>query len=471
MQRGDCKFGVVVFDEPQDPRSGWYAVAGGDADRFSGAHELSTDTIWWTNVAYEHFFRGQTEIWRIPSLKHDKYLVVSHVDTLREWGYDPESADPDFVCRFCSGAFDRVMRNAWRLIRDVFPKTDIRSAFRGRTLREDVRCLLPDLEYPKGPAAEVFQSGKAWEEFSPTLVKPPRGGRRITLRWPRTSYANHLLQTPVPRAPFEWVSRGDMLSKAADKTAYVLNSDRPCVANVALKAIKPEVSEIYVFGSATQKEQRTQREWVAHPEFKHLADMAEVDVRQLWIGREYWVIMPNLPEPVKDFLSDRLAEYSWSVGIVAECLWRASMLGEDKSKAGPIRDGEEKAQTSWQGLWIRSMDKVLMFQHAHQLTQKGHAVTGYGIGWVKCTVPEEDVSQLIADGLQQGLVPVFNDVPEGVFNARNLPWGGDDKTKDLAVLVATRNQNMLWNLDKVPLLPNKAKGPYLASLRQRFMAA
>ena len=104
MQSEDCKFGVVVFDEPQDPRSGWYAVAGGEADRFSGAHELSTDTIWWTNVAYEHFFRGQTEIWRIPSLKHDKYLVVSHVD----WG-SPRARSIDFEASLRSS-------EPWRVI-------------------------------------------------------------------------------------------------------------------------------------------------------------------------------------------------------------------------------------------------------------------------------------------------------------------------------------------------------------------
>ncbi|AOG03145.1 hypothetical protein [Bosea sp. RAC05] len=472
MSEEGRKFGVVIFDDAQDPRGGWYCVAGGAADRFAGAHELSTDTLWWTNISYEHFFRGQNEIWRIPNLRHDKYLVVSHIDVLKEWGHPPDTTDADFTCAFCASAFDRVMRNAWRLISDVFPKIDIESAFRGKTLREDLRCLLPELEYPKGPAAEVFKTGRAWEEFTSTLVKPPRGGRRLMLRRPRLSYAMELLQTPVPRDPFEWISRGDMRSQAADKLDFVLNNTRPCVANVVVRSIQQEVAEIYGFGNAIDKDKRVNREWVAQPEFQIFARYADLDVKSVYIGREYWALMPGMAEPVKDFFTAKYHEYSWAVGVIAECFWRAAMLGEDKNKAGPLRDGEEKAQTSWQGLWIRAADKATMFQCSMRLTERGHAVTGYGLGWVRCTVPEEAVTQFISDGLTLGLVPVFSDVPESAFNIRNLPtWGGDKESAAVATFTVTRNTNMLWNLDKLPLMKPDKQGDYVKRLKERFSRA
>lgn len=467
----DRKFGVVVFDDDQDPGAGWACVANGVARRISGPNELATDTIWWTNISYEMFFR-RTEIWRQPNLRHDKYLVVGPTDVLREWGFDPATHDADFVCTVCAKAFDRIMRLAWRLLSDVNPKMRIEEAFTGKTLREDVRQLLPKLEYPKGEAATVMKSGQAWEEFTATGARWPKGSKWVTLRRPRLSYALEILQTLVPRGPFNYKTRADLRSQSTDRVQYVKDSTQPCMVEVSVHSISPEVAPIYGFGSATDKERRVQRSWVAHPEFILLSRFASVDVRSIWEGHEYYGLVPELAEPVKDFLSDKFTEYSWSAGIIAETLWRSVVLGEDKTRGGPLREGEERAQTSWQGAWLRAADKTVMFSVALRLAELGYSVLSYGLGWVRCAVPEEETIQYIKDGLTFGLIPQLLDVPEGAFNANRIPaWEGDDRSKAFASLTLSRNSNMLWNLDHILLMPRDKRNEFVRHLKQQAKTA
>ncbi len=403
------KFGLVQFDDEQDPGAGWAAVAGQAARRIMGSNELATDTIWWTNIPYDHFYR-RSEAFRNPNLRHDKYLVVSPKDVLKDWGYDPEAVDSHFVCQFGAQAFDRVMRLSWSLLSFKHPKMRIEEAFTGKTLREDLRSLIPELDYPKGEAASVLKSGNAWEEFTATSVRSPKGARWVTLRRPRLSYAMEMLQTPVPRGPFEYRARADLKGNAKARVAQVKAMTEPCMVEVTVNSIQPEVAPIYGFGAAVDKDKRVNRNWVAHPEFSLLTTLAEVDVRSVYVGREYWAMVPDMCEGVSEFLSDKVMELSWSAGVVAECLWRSVPLGEDKSKAGPLRTGEERAMTSWPGVWVRAADKSTMFLLSMRLTELGYAVSSYGLGWVRVSVTDDEVVNLIKDGLTLGLLPSLSEV-------------------------------------------------------------
>lgn len=208
------------------------------------------------------------------------------------------------------------------------------------------------------------------------------------------------------------------------------------------------------------------RNWVAHPELAVLAKFAEIDVKSVWVGKEYGVIAPRLPEAVKDFLSDKHSEFSWTAGIIAETLWRAAGLAEEKGRGGR-GDDEDRAHTSWQGAWLRAADKSAMFLSSMQLTEMGYAVRSYGLGWIRVMVPEESAADLIKDGLSIGLIPQLVDVPEGAFSmSRAVPWGGDQRSQFLAQMTAAGNRTMLWNLDKLPLLDKAERNSMLQGLIQ-----
>jgi hypothetical protein len=458
------QFGLVMFDDDREPSSGWAAVNGGQARRIAGPHELATDVIWWSNVSYEYFFK-KTEIGRVSWLRHDKYLVITPKDVLVEWGYDPKIVGADFVCSFCSSMFHRVMTMAFRLLSDVDPKLRMDTAFVGKTLRDDVRRLVPELDYPKGEAAQVMKTGSAWQEFTRTQIRGGKGARLVKLIRPRLAYAIEMLKTPVPKAPFEWLSRLDLRSKNSDRTKWVMLTDQPCMAEVAITTIDPDIAPLYAFGSAIDQDKKTARNWVAHPELIVLGGFAEIDVKSAWVGSEYYELAPLLPECVKDFLDDKFCDLSWSAGIVAETIWRAAGLPQEKGK-GFAAPGEDKAHASWQGAWLKSADKTAMFLLSKRLTDLGYTVVSYGIGWVMVSVQNEAVADLVKDSLTIGLLPSQGDVPEGLFpKNKRIPWPqGDNQSGMYAHFLATRQTTLLWNLDKLPLLDKDRREVMLQKL-------
>ncbi len=461
------KFGYVSFDSATEPEAGFAAVAGGRVHRISGPNELSTDVIWWSNLSFNDFYK-KTDAWRNPLLRHDKYLVASPSDVLKEWGLDPKEADATQAIPILSEFFSRIMRMSFRLIRDVDPKARMEEVFVGRFLREDFRCILPEAEFPKSEAAEIIKSGHAYQEFTTTGASPIRGAKWIMLRKPRLSYAQEMFHTPVPKGPFEFYGRKEIRSVARDKLKWVVENENPCISEVAIRKIDGDIAPIFGFGNATEKEKRIARSWVAHPELVVMEHFADIDVRSIWMGSEYDLIGPNLPEPVKEFLGSKFTEISWSAGVVAETLWRACALGEEKSA---MLD-DTRAHTSWQGAWLKGADKTNMFLTSMQLTKKGYAVVSYGLGWVRCAVLEEDIPDLIRDGLSLGLLPQMADLPQGLFPSDvKVPWQGDVSSMAFAQFTLTGNRDLLWGCDTIPLLGRKHRKQTFMELMKRFGAS
>lgn len=451
------RFGVVIFDDDSDPISGWsYALGDESPKRISTPDDLSTGVIWWSNINYQTFFK-KTEIWRKTWLRHDKYLVVTHTDVLREWNYDPKEVPPDFICRFVATLFDRIMHISYDLVRQVDPRKKMDQIFMGRTLREDLRCILPEPEYPKSEAASIMQSGQAFEEFTVTGMRPPKDSRFITLRKPRILYALEMLQTPVPKGPFEYMSRADMRKKGGDRVSLIRDMSQPAMVELSVERMAPEMAPVYGFGNATNREKRSLRSWVSHPEFHVLHRLAEIDVKSAWVGDTYSGILAELPDPVKDFLNDKYHDTSWSAGIIAETIWRAATLKEEGWKSSSLKDGDDIAHTSWQGAWLKGADKVSMFLTAFELAKLDYAVLSYGLGWVRCGIQEYQMKDFLNDGLQLGLVPSMKDVPDGLFepNGGSVPWTTDARSRVFAHFTMTKTYNLLWNLDRVPTLQGK----------------
>jgi hypothetical protein len=470
-ERGAKKFGCVLFDDEKEPGAAWAAVNGGEAKRIEGINELATDTIWWSNMTYESFFRA-TEAWRNPWLRHDAYLVVKPKDVLQEWGYPPDLTGPDFTASFASSVFASIMRMAYRLAKECEPRTRMDTLFVGTTLREDLRRLLPEAEYPKGEAATIMKTGQAYAEFTRTTVRGIKGAKVFVLRRPRVSYAMEMLMTPIPKGPFEYLGRQDLRelcakNQSTDRVAWVRGVERPCLVEVAVQQMEADIAPVYGFGNSTDKDKRVPRSWVAHPEFLVMSAFSDLEVRSVWIGKEYTMLNKDWPEPVARFLADKYTEFSWSAGVIAETLWRAAALGEERGRVNKNVPIDERAHTSWRGAWIKAADKTAMFLAARQLTEMGYSTVSYGLGWVSCLVLEDQVQDLIADALTLGLVPKLADVPEGMFEQnQQIPWGGDQRAQMLAQLTMTKEKDMLWNLNKLPLYEPEQRGPMIKKLLQ-----
>lgn len=135
----------------------------------------------------------------------------------------------------------------------------------------------------------------------------------------------------------------------------------------------------------------------------------------------------------------------------------------------PTKPGEDRAQTSWQGAWIKGADKNSMFMTALELSKMDYAVTSYGLGWVQCSVPEESLSAFCRDGLSLGLLPNLSDTPENLVDPQiPVQWGGDKRSHSYAQFLVEKKRDLLWNLDRVPMIKEEKRNDFIAKLIQQY---
>ncbi len=464
----DKRFGFVFFDDIKDPTSGW-ASLGQKSTRISSVDDLSTGVIWWSNIDYSVFFYS-TEIWRKSFLRHDRYLVVSPDRALAEWNHDAKRLTNDFKCTFLAQVFNRIMHAAFNLARRQIPTLTMEKLFGGQRLLDDLRVLMPEMDYPRADAAAIMKVDQAYAEFTKCTVRTPYDGENIILRRPRLLYAATMLQLPVPVGPFENMDRREMRKAGGDDRAqFVRESDKPFMVELTVERMDQNIAPIYGFSNASDKnKKKTTRSWVAHPEFLALNEFAEMDIRSAWVGDSYKNLYEDLDSNIQDFFNNPINDALWTSGIIAETLWRSMLLKESGDKVGRAADGDERAGTSWEGAWIRAQDKIMMFAAAKVLTDRGYAVTSYGLGWVMCKVPREMKAEYLKDALSLGLVPAMSDIPDGLFPKKSrIPWTDDQKSFFLASYQSAKRADLIWGLDFLSVIDDPKQR---AEYQKRIMA-
>ncbi|MCE2580342.1 hypothetical protein LDL36_18010 [Komagataeibacter sp. FNDCR1] len=459
----ETKFGIVLFDDDKDPREGWCAPEGGKARRIGSMHELSTDTIWWTNLSYDAMFR-QTKAGINPWLRHDAYLVVKPRDALTEWGHNAQDMAPDAACEFLAQVFSRVMNLAAGLFRDCEPGMPEVEYFTKKTLRHDLARLLPPGEYPTDEAAAILRSGQAYSEYTTTTLRSPRGSRRIALRRPRMSHAMEMLTTPVPVGRFELVPARRLGKIPEERVAAIREMDRPCMVEITVRAMDGDVAPVYGFGNSMDKTQVVRCSWVTHPEFLTMSAFSDLDVKCAYVGESYTQLNLLLPQPMQDLLSSQFAETSWSAGILAETIWRAATMMPDTGRG---MAGAEKPGCTWRGAWLKAADKTATFVTALKLTEQGWPAGAYGLGGCWVSGLEEQLRDLVKDGLQAGYMPRMFDIPPDMFPpGRRVGWGGDKRCEMLSHLMMTRDLSMLWNMDRLLLIEPGQRTAHLRKIME-----
>jgi hypothetical protein len=449
---GIRRFGVVLFNNPEDPKVGWASIAGEPSQEITSAHELPGDTLWLTNLGYEEF--RNSKLYLNPWLRADYYLPIKFKDLMAEWGVSPADSPHAYTASFSSTLFQRIMSIAWRLMKENNPGLDRSRAFLAPSLREDLRVLVPKLDYPTDDAWHVLTKGQAMKDFTPLSIRAPKGGKSFMLRRPRLSHALDLLASPVPKGNFEWVSKNAM--RGMDRVAWVRQCERPLMVNASHLGLLnngagSEIADVFGYGNNADKKNAVQRNWMAHPEFMVMSSFAKLDVMGAWRAQEYQCLNLLLSPTVTEFLSNRYSEMSWSAGIVAEALLRATFLGDPSPKKN-IPGEAERPNVSWQGVWLKAIDRMMMFTTAMSLHRAGFSVQSYGVGWVQCSVTDDQIPDLVHEAMSLGLVPRYLDIPDGLFQPNQpLPWNGDTRGAGFAGLVARKNQKMLWNLDRIPM--------------------
>lgn len=452
IETSDYRFGMIIFDDIKNPSSGWASREGEPAKRVEGVHQLSTGTYWWTNCDYSAFFR-ETEIGRNPWLKHDAYLVVTPKNLMKEWDMDVDIIPPNTQAEFCSKMFSRIMNMAFLVAKKCDDKLSMKTFFKdsSRSLRDDFRAFLPPAEYPKGEAASIMQNGQAFSEFTRTGSRGMKGAKAFKLIRPRLVHAMDMLTTPIPVGQFTFKNRSELRQLSTNRVSYVLNQNIPIMAEITVDTMNGDIAPIYAFGNSVDKDKRVPRSWVPHSEFIAMSSFSELNVVSAFFGEKYSTLGQNLPAEMVKFLQQDFGNMSWSAGVIAETIWRAASLAQEKFK---VQKDSDRPMTSWRGAWLKSADKTVMFMTAMKLNDLDYNVMSYGLGWVLCMIQEDQKNDLIRDGLSLGLLPAMVDIPDGMYSDHNIktaPWGGDKQTFNYVAMELMKDKQTLLEFDTLPL--------------------
>lgn len=170
-------------------------------------------------------------------------------------------------------------------------------------------------------------------------------------------------------------------------------------------------------------------------------------------GEAYTTLAQSLPDTVLDFLNDQFSFLSWSAGVLAETLWKSAALGNPKHNP----DHGIKPDTSWRGLWIKSIDKSLTFMSAMAMNENSWKVSSYGSGAGQFSCPKTRLPDILRESGTCGMMPRLEAVPENM-NVDGYRWDGDPRAKIMAMLTMKKNKSLLWNMDRLPTYP-KAQRP------------
>lgn len=450
MEDLGLKFGVVLFDLTDSPERGWASAEGEEAIRIEGTNMLASNTIWLTNLNWAAF-NIQSEMNKVSRLRQSDYFPVPIAQIMKEWNRDPASSG-DYTATFCSQVFSRVMNIVFRLAKSCNPSIKMRDFFVHGSLRDDIKVLLPKLDFPTGEAESLLLPGSSYEHLTRTSLSIPKGSKMIKLVQPRLSYATSLLTSPVPSGEFRHMTRSDLRRESSDRVNWVYHNHCPVMAEILIDDAHNDLSRVYNFGSSLDSNKRNVRAWAAHPEFLALSSFSTMRVNSAYIGTSYTTLGDMLPPAIQEFLNTPFSDISWSAGVVAELIWKTCLLTKPRPRT---RSKTDKMPLSWQGLWLKAADKAMMFAPSMALFDMGYTVVTYGSGWIQVYIQDEQRRDVISDALGLGFMPLISDIPDGMFNADKdvkPKWGGDMRALNgIVSSTMQKNVDMLWSLDKIPL--------------------
>lgn len=369
------RFGVILYDDPTLSGveiTGWCAVAGEEAKRFSSPSDLDSDVIWVTDANFDA--ARETRQADKHNLRGMSFLSTSlkmMMDDLRLSGND---INRDFAVRALSSIVDRTCRNAAECYgagKELFSGFSVTSGLQKKLFSEKV-------DYP----ADVLYAAKsAWQRNSSCDLKvynyidKPHYYR---LRPNRVVHAARVLAGRVPCGPVEFIPGSQL--RVLDPEYWL---DKPILARVSVSHVAPEVAPILAFGSSFGKGARQLREFVTTSELALLTQYAKVKVKAVfqWEGSEQLQPEQLLPEQVLD----PMAALVYSAGLIAE-----AHLGAALSPTSVARQDVFSPRAAF----LAARERVIMFRLAKAIRDEGFQVTSYGAGTVSVRVKADQIPSL-----------------------------------------------------------------------------
>lgn len=394
-------FGCVRFDDPHSHDRGWAARAGQKAFRIRGTEDLSSNTLWLTNLSYNLMYdSGFADHARF---RRGDFLSENFCKPTRACGDNgPEWVPYDLVSMLgiqgddwktqverVATLFDRVMRLSAKFLN----LNDISK----NSLSLCIRDILfpPDAILDEKVASGLKESCVTFTkcELRPALEDH---ARHIALTLPRLAHALKLAALPAPAGAWKAIPAAKL--PAPDEVAAWLSENKsPLLARLTVEKMDPEVNPLINFGTG-----RGARRWAVTQELEYLARYGQVRLHEVFQPERVDPI-PKLKSVIAQF--EPVHELSVSVGVFWENLWRSLTVNL------PPKVHIRKGRPSFNALapYVRALDRALLLEEVIWLQQQGLSVVSYGKG--KITISTALENPALAQKLEKrALIPPFLDV-------------------------------------------------------------
>lgn len=435
--------GACFFDDPKTHDSGW-AIPSFKEDifRFGNTADLGSDVAWWTNLSYEAVNVSGLQGSRF---RRESYFSHPMKRFWNELGIDESEneglrANPKMIWdgRFENGDFLRLGMSAWLFeeilkITDDFlpmaapPLNDLPYGLRERIL-PDVKRFFPDGPPPDYMLAALSSAEKAYQPTARNDYDRSRSSKGDGLlpgnfRVPvdRIAHAQQLFRVPFPVGG--WRTLGSMTllgNRGPQRVIQWLEQNPGSLIRVTMKRCDPRMEGMINYGANIQRN-ASSGYWLTAMEIATLLPWCEFTFHEGVIGEKLSSIMellqnvtPGKTEPASfgkpritlpgycvplDVETTQKRAVSYPFQVFMEMIWRACIGRIPKAPMSVLNPASA---------FVRTADRMLMFDVATHLHLADIGVSGYGSGGVLISPPESmTVQEWVPPLLAQGLLPPF----------------------------------------------------------------
>jgi len=424
----------------RDPNtcSGWWAVGGSKALRFTHWRELPKGIVWWTNLTRE-------EAWALGRWSTFKSGELFGPD----W--------PALMTESGHGATDEAIANAVQAWSETFARCAEWLADWAYVNTND-----KPWDWGEGDLADALASRLGWFSDIPeepqvifqaaysedVLQEVPshllKGRRKVVLAFPRVSYVQKLWGARYPTGPWKEVTQWPHGSE--ERLAWIRAESRPLLVRISEVTwrLGQETEGSLWLGMRGRRFAAAVMEpfWMTAEEAILLGAYAVLDIDEGFIGHGWTT--EDLPPNWAMSSEDPLVSLSWSQALLSAAAWKAA--------ASPTREPNrrKKSAVTARALWWRAADRARCFQAARALHGKGWSVFSYGEGQVTLLIDPTEPVEPLADAIGKAglLMPALlaKLAPMGA-SVSHEDWvqvdrwlkrsGGVDRLVDVDRLVAT----------------------------------
>lgn len=384
------KVGAIIFDSAHDllnpvgksmtPASGWACVAGDAPTRVQSIHDLPQDILWVTNLPVSVL--ASTGLDRHPNFRSESWLKTPIKQLVTELGADCDTNPVDIGPMVISSVADRVM-SASKALYGVEPKSP--------SLAQDyAKSLIRDHEVQDSDISKITDSIASHLTVSvirPDVISEPANS--IMLRRNRLSHAQEILSTPIPIGG-HWQQVNSAVVDGND--SWLEEVDSPFIVKCAIRNMSPATAEVLSWGSGSS----SPRQWLTDIEWRTIRKFAEIK-----IGSAFIYSCPATISAFKGYLPiGHHAALSITNCLIAEQLWSSLMLRR-------AVHGSDN-QFSISAAWLRSSERMIMFEYARRLYGEGIDVMRYGNGNVIVNYRKGELHHVVDTATDMQLMPPCN---------------------------------------------------------------